>query len=223
MNRVFKDRMVMGVIGAIFIVSLLGVVAITALNGKNQANASEREVDKTLLEAGFYPGRLYDEKSDYIFAFDEYLNYVGATDVQRYVYTNEDGTNYELKFKFDDKEWTLKTVEFRMPDDYSWGMYSMIEVKDGGVRFIMPNENSGTHICDASSPFKIDWNAFNVFHASTDANSVLTRELRAEVEESNCPFRGLGVAHYEIWEDGEQIWHDDAGKYNADNGLDLHY
>ena len=62
-----------------------------------------------------------------------------------------------------------------------------------------------------------------MFHAATDKNSELAKELRAGLDETNCPFYGLGIAHYERWEDGTIIWHDDMGEFTFADGLDLHY
>lgn len=176
-----------------------------------------------LIESNFYPGRIYGEYSDYVFCFNEYLESIGATDVARYIYTTGEGTVFELRFNLDGSKWKIKTTEFRASDIYTWGTYSQIEVDTGKVLFCVPTENSGTHICDESSPFKIDWIIFDVFHAATDKNSPIGKEFRATVEESNCPFRGLGIAHYEKWSDGTTLWHDDVGEFTFDDGLDLHY
>lgn len=179
--------------------------------------------EESLFESSFYPGRIYGEYSDYVFCFDKYLESIGATEVARYVYTTGAGTIYELRFNYDGMKWKLKTTEFRSSDIYTWGLYTQIEADTGKVIFSVPTENCGTHICDSSSPFKCDWVIFDVFHNATDKNSGLAKELRAGMEESNCPFRGLGIAHCEKWPDGTIVWHDDVGDFTIDDGLDLHY
>ena len=224
-NILTRDRIIIGVAGVILVVLLVLTVYGTYKEDSKKAQQDElAEEWQELVDAGFYPGRVDGEMSDYAFCFNEYLYHIGAPAVKRYMYTNDDGINYEIRFKYNDMDWKLKTTEFRMDDEYSWSMYSTVEATTGGVTFGIPRGNSGTHICDNSSPFKMDWDAFDVFHVATDENSVITKELRSEVDESNCPFRGLGIMHYEQWEDGEMIWHtDDNGDYSKENGLDLHY
>ena len=193
---------------------------------KSKMTSSEiiyQPAQEMLIESNFYPGRIYGEYSDYVFCFDEYLDSIGATEITRYVYTAGEGTFFELRFKLDGNDWKLKTSEYRTQEIYTYGLYSTIEVNTGKVSFIVPTGNYGTHICDATSPFKIDWVIFDVFHNATDKNSELRKELRAGQDESNCPFRGLGIGHYEKWSDGKTFWHDDLGDFTIDDGLDLHY
>lgn len=193
---------------------------------RRQLKSSEiiyQPAQEMLVESNFYPGRIYGEYSDYVFSFDEYLNFIGATEIARHVYTTGEGIVFELSFKLDGNNWKLKTSEYRTQEIYTYGMYSSIEVDTGEVIFAVPTGNYGTHICDSTSPFKIDWVIFDVFHNATDKKSDLARELRAGQDESNCPFAGLGIEHYEKWSDGRTVWHDDLGDFTIDDGLDLHY
>lgn len=179
--------------------------------------------EESLVESNFYPGRIYGEYSDYVFCFDEYLESIGATEISRYIYTTADGTVFELRFNLDGNSWFLESTEFRTKDLYTYGMYSKLEVDCGDVTFVVPTGNYGTHICDATSPFKVDWVIFDVFHNATDKNSELARELSSGSEETNCPFNCLGIEHYEKWSDGTVVWHDDLGDFTIEDGLDLHY
>lgn len=221
-----KDRALLVVTNLVIAIALVAVTAITTRMLTKDEKTSEpvyQPASESIIESNFYPGRIYGEYSDYVFCFDGYLESIGATDVARYIYTTGAGTVFELRFKLDGNKWKLKSTEYRTSDIYTYGMYSGLEVDTGSVIFQVPTENYGTHICDSTSPFKIDWVIFDVFHNATDKNSELAKELRAGVEESNCPFRGLGVDHYEKWPDGTVIWHDDMGDFTVEDGLDLHY
>lgn len=178
--------------------------------------------EKTLEENNFYPGRVYGDYTDLTFCFDDYLKSIGADKIQRYMYTTGENKVYELWFELDGSQWKLKTTEFK-PDLYTYGLHSCIEVESGKVIFVAPSENSGTYISDATSPFKIDWEIFDIFHAATNPNMEYVRELRAGLDESNCPFRGLGLPHYEMEPGIAMTWHDDTGEYTLADGLDLHY
>lgn len=180
------------------------------------------QANDPLEEVGFYPGRAYGDYYDLVFCFDDYLNSIGADEIQRYIYTSGEVRNYELRFKYDGFDYVITTTEFSS-EPYTYSYYSRIEAKNEDVTFIVPVENCGTHICDATSPFKIDWIIFDVFHAATDKDSRLKKELRAGLEETNCPFYGLGIDHYEKWNNGETIQHDDLGNFTFEDGLDLHY
>ena len=188
----------------------------TAANAVTFSPASEE-----LAENGYYPGRAYGDYTDLCFCFNEYLNSIGADKIQRYMYSTGEGKVYELWFSFDGFDWKIITTEFKS-DLHTYGLYSRIEASDGVVTFAVPTENSGTYVCDATSPFKVDWLIFDVFHAATDKDAAYVKDLRRGLDEDNCPFRGLGVAHYERAKD-ETTWHDDLGDFTVADGLDLHY
>ena len=119
--------------------------------------------------------------------------------------------------------YVLQTTEYRA-DHGVYCYISRFEIRDNEKVIAVPAGNCGTHIWDATSPFIVDRLVFDVFHIATDINSEYREELLSEanIEESDCPLRALGVAHYE--EKGEQaIWHDDLGDYTVTDGLDLHY
>lgn len=188
------------------------------------SEVSYQPPEQSIFEPVLYPGRAVGDYSDRIFNFDVYLNTIGATEVHRNFYTSgDDMMNYELRFKLDGNDWTVKTTEYRTADLYTYGMYSGIEVDTGRVKFKVPTSNYGSHISDSTSAFKMDWVIFGVFHNATDSQSELAKELRMGIEESNCPFRGLGIVHYELWPDDTAIWHDDAGDFMVEDGLDLNY
>lgn len=210
----------------IIVLSVVAVVSlVTAYEAKHtiaEASVIYQPASESLVENGFYPGRVYGDYSDYVFCFDAYLNSIGATNISRYIYHIAEETVYELRFSLNGFDWILKTNEFRT-DCLLYGYYSQIEAGNGKIAFHVPTENCGTHICDATSPFKIDWVIFDVFHNATDENSGLKKELCAGLDESNCPFMGLGIEHYEKEPDGKTTWHDDLGDFTIAEGLDLHY
>ena len=188
----------------------------TAANAVTYSPAPEE-----LSENGFYPGRVYGDYTDLCFCFNDYLNSIGADKIQRYMYSTGEGKVYELWFSFGGFDWKIVTTEFKS-DLYTYGLYSRIEADNGKVTYAVPTENSGTYICDATSPFKCDWLIFDVFHAATSPDAEYVRELRKGMDEDGCPFIGLGMAHYEHAK-GETIWHDDLGDFTVADGLDLHY
>jgi hypothetical protein len=204
--------------GAFFAFILMG--AIFAIQHSTDNKVS---VAKDLLEEnGFYPGRIQGDYSDIVFSFDAYLESIGAENVQRYIYQEDEGAKHELHFDLDGSNYTVETTVFKM-DNCTFGLYSNLVIDTGRVIFAVPTNNSGTFVLDATSPFVMDGLIFDVLHCVTDKNSIVRKDLQSKVEESNCPFRGLGVAHYERWADGTLIWHDDLGEYMAGNTLVLHY
>lgn len=210
-----------GISGGLLILNAIHI-GHNAVAKKEVTTVTYQPASEAIVESGFYPGRIYGDYTDLTFCFDEYLNSIGASEVKRYMYSTGEGKIYELRFKYSGFDYIIKTTEFKV-DLYSYGLYSRLEVNNGQVAFVVPTENSGTYINDATSPFKVDWKIFDVFHAATDKNSGLVKELRAGLEETNCPFYGLGIAHYEQWNDGTVIWHDDLGNITFDDGLDLHF
>ena len=189
--------------------------------GGTRADAAELSKG-TLEDAGYYPGRTYGDYYDLTFAFDEYLKSIGAENVERFIYQESDEVVYELRFRFDDSFWKIKTNEYKV-DLFTYGLFSSLEVSYGGVTYVIPVENCGTHISDATSPFVCDRLVFDAFHLATDKESEFRRELRAGLDEDNCPFMGLGIPHYEQEGDSKPIWHDDIGEFTVAEGLDLHY
>ena len=163
--------------------------------------------DKALFECGFYPGRVSGDFSDTVFNFDAYLDNIGAKDVQRYIFQGGEGTIQDLCFNLDDKSYKIETTIYDA-DSCMFGLYSKLEVGNGYVKYCVPTNNSGEFIFDSNSPIMMDKTIFDVFHNVTDKKS----------KEDDCPFSGLGIDHYEKWEDGEVIWHDDSGE-----PVDLHY
>ena len=213
-------------IAVLALISVCSVIALSIISHNKEANAISaveyRPASEVLVENGFYPGRVYGDYTDLCFSFDAYLKSIGAEKVQRYMYTTGESKSYELWFELNGMKWKLKTTEFK-PDLYSYGLHSCIEVENGKVTFVAPSENSGTYVSDSTSPFKIDWVIFDVFHAATNPNSKYVQELRAGFDEDNCPFGGLGLPHYEIEPDAAMTWHDDTGEFTIADGFDLHY
>ena len=209
-----------GIAGALLIINIIHICYRAYV--ENKSDVIYRPT--STAEDEFYPGRAYGDYSDSTFCFDNYLESIGASKVQRYMYTNNEGKVCELWFEFDGLDYKIITTEFRT-DTYNYGLYSklQVEIEHGQCTIAVPTENTGSYICDATSPFKVDRIIFDVFHAATDKNSELAKELRAGLDETNCPFYGLGIAHYERWEDGTIIWHDDMGEFTFADGLDLHY
>jgi len=220
-----KFNVFVGLIVVIFILLTMNIYMIHKCDSLKKANASEVEYQPAVVdlkEKGFYPGRVYGDYSDGVFDFSAYLNDIGATEVKRYIYDNNEGRNEELRFKLGNFDYKLKTTIFKT-DSYTFGLYTSLEADNGKVRYAVPTTNSGSYIADSKSPIMVDWLIFDVFHNATDSNSQLRQELRNGMDETDCPFYGLGVAHYESWPDGIVIWHDDAGSFTVDGGLDLHY
>jgi hypothetical protein len=204
-------------------VVILSISLIRSRNANAEASDVEyRPASEALRENGFYPGRIYGDYSDRVFNFDAYLNSIGAEKTQRYMYESGNGIIQELRFEIEETEYKLTTTIFRS-DDYLFGLYSKLEIEMDGISYAIPTNNCGTFIMDSNSPFMVDWQVFDVMHASTDPDSGLAKVLRVNVEESNCPLRGLGIDHYEKWKDGITHWHDDQGDFTFDDGLDLHY
>ena len=218
-----NNAMAMALVGtSVVLMLLLHLLKIGITEAKAAELTKANCVVCSLEEAGFYPGRAYGDYSDLTFAFDEYLESIGAKDIQRYVYQLNDDSVFELDFKFDGCDWKMKTTEFKT-DLYLYGLYSTLEVGYKGVTYVIPVDNCGTHISDATSPFKCDWLVFDAFHIATDKKSEYRHELRTGFDEDSCPFIGLGIPHYECENDGQIIWHDDLGEFTIDDGIDLHY
>ena len=220
---VLKDVIICTLISLCVVSIILNVILGCSLESEKKGDAIAYEpADEIIVEKSFYPGREYGDYNDLTFCFSDYLESIGASNVQRRVYTTSEDKNYELSFEFDGFKYKIITTEFKVAS-HSYGLFSKIEAKKDNVLFAVPINNSGTYVCDATSPFKVDWIIFDVFHAATDKDCELAKELRAGLDETNCPFHGLGIAHYELWDDGTTIWHDDLGSFTFDDGLDLHY
>lgn len=179
----------------------------------------------TKRRAGFYPGRQYDDYSDKIFDFNGYLESIGATDIQRYVYTEgKDIVVMDLVFKLGQDKWKLQSYVFE--GDGNTTISSKIVVENEDVMFSTTSENRGKIVADNDSPFWMDKAVFDVFHAASNPECPVTTSLRQGLDEDNCPFRGLGIAHYERDQETlDVIWHDDQGDRTIyDEGSDfLHY
>ena len=173
--------------------------------------------DKALIESGFYPGRISGDYSDTVFNFDAYFDNIGAKSVQRYIFQRGEGTVQELCFELDDTNYKVETTIYDA-DSCMFGLYSKLEVGNDCVKYCIPTNNSGAFILDSNSPIMMDQTIFDVLHNVTDKNSTIRKTNASKFEENGCPFRGLGIAHYEKWEDGEVIWHDDYGE-----PVNLHY
>ena len=226
-KRVFdrkREIPILVVIGILVFLVTFEFMMLLQLSNRDVSKTSYQPPEQSIFEPILYPGRAFGDYSDRVFNFDVYLRTIGATDVTRSFYTSEDDSmNYELRFRLNDNDWTVKTTEYRTTDLYTYGMLSTIEVDTKRVVFKIPTSNYGSHINDSTSAFRMDWVIFGVLHNATDSQSELAKELRMGIEESNCPFRGLGIAHYEIWPDGTIIWHDDFGDFMVEDGLDLNY
>ena len=197
------------------------LLAVQKVQGKTENDVTYRPADESLVEKGFYPGRIYGDYTDRVFCFDAYLNHIGAEKVQRYMYETAAGTVQELRFTLGNFDYKVKTTIFRN-DCYYFGLYTGLELDDGKVIYAIPTTNCGSFIMDSTSPFLMDWQIFDVLHCITNPDSELRREFQSGWED-NCPFRGLGIDHYEKWQNSEVIWHDDVGDFTLDDGLDLHY
>lgn len=174
----------------------------------------------------FYPGRASGDYSDMCFEMSAYLNSIGATEVQRYIYQTNDGTKQKLTFTLGNLDWTVETTIFPVGEYSEFGLYTSLEAKDkfSGTIYRIPPENCGTLMMDATSPFWFDRLAFDVLHIATDPSSELKSELREHMDSCDCPFYGLGLPHYDKdAKTGEVSWHDDMGNYLVEEGLDLHY
>ena len=225
-NREFSfNETVVLVLATLAFILLFAVVLFTFLKvsmieydlkGAN-AGAVYHSTNESLLENGFYPARVSGDYSDIVFDFDAYLDNIGAKNVQKNIYQRGDGTVHELRFDLDDKNYCLETTVFKT-DSYTFGLYTRFSIKVGEVEYALPTNNSGNFISDANSPMMFDYDIFDILHCVTDKDSTIRRDCQAGLEDNGCPFRGLGMAHYEQWSDGTVIWHDDAG-----NECNLHY
>ena len=220
---VLKDVIICTLISLCVVMFILVIILGFSLKAEKEGEIIAYEpADEIYVGESFYPGRECGDYNDLTFRFSDYLGSIGAKNVHRRVYTTSEDKTYELCFEFDGFEYKIVTTEFKV-SSHSYGLFSKIEARKENVLFAVPINNSGTYVCDATSPFKVDWIIFDVFHAATDKDCELAKELRAGLDETNCPFYGLGIAHYEQWDDGTTIWHDDSGSFTFDDGLDLHY
>ncbi len=207
---------------AVFIVMILSLIFNVYLT--NKLDILEYELshddfqDNIIRLHNFYPGRIHKDYSDKVFDFDVYLNYIGATDVERYMYDTDEGRIMELHFTYNDSKYKVKSVIFKT-EDQTFGIYSQLEADTGDVIYAIPSTNTGKIIADANSPLIMDQTVFDVLHVSTDKRPDVRQKLRSGMEDLGCPFYGFGVAHYEKWSDGKTIWHDDSG--NAT--VNIHY
>jgi hypothetical protein len=226
-----KDFTFIMLIAVIFILLIMNVVMIHKYDKLKQEMSSSAEVaeanyhpaSESLAEKNYYPGRVYNDYDDMVFAFDAYLEHIGATKVQRYIYQTSVGVvNFELRFTFDGLDYVITTTGYST-DDYLYGTYTALTASNGDVIFGVPTNSCGELVMDSTSPFFMDRDVFDVLHVATDKESMLHQKLQAGTDESNCPFLGLGVAHYEKnVSSGEVIWHDDAGDM-YEKKPDLHY
>ena len=206
--------------GILFMLILLTYIKACKIENRldeAKTNAVYHPTNEALVENGFYPARVYGDYSDLVFDFDAYLDNIGAKNVQKSIYQRGDGTVHELRFDLDDRSYRLETTVFKT-DSYAFGLYTRFDITIGEVKYSLPTNNSGNFICDANSPMMFDTDIFDIMHCVTDKDSTLRRDSQAGIEDNGCPFRGLGMAHYEQWPDGTVVWHDDAG-----NTCNLHY
>ena len=174
----------------------------------------------------FYPGRIHGDYSDEVFNYGKYLKAIGATDGQRYLYAEAKGLIVqEYHFELDGNKWQLKS--YIMEGNQCATVSSSIIVDCGDVIYGTTSENRGKVVSDiyTDSPFCMDGAVFDVFHLAT-SDSELKDSLQVGLDEDPCPFKGLGIAHYEKDpKTGDVQWHDDQGDRTIyDNGSDyLHY
>ena len=206
-----------GIMFMLILCTYIEVCKIKSSLTEANANTVYHATGEALIENGFYLARIYGDYSDLVFDFDAYLDYIGATNVQKSIYQRGDGTVHELRFDLEDKSFCLETTVFKT-ESYAFGLYTRLGITVGEVEYSLPTNNSGNFVSDANSPMMFDYEVFDILHCVTDKDSTYRRNCQAGIEDNGCPFRGLGMAHYEQWSDGEVIWHDDYGE-----PTNLHY